>query len=208
LDSVNVLLTLILKDFRVPCLHARLNFYYEGFWLCDKSLPAATSTLFSEHFASAWALTARLLHLHSETPHLHVLNHLALSAAFGTDFKVAALCAWAFALAAVNISLNLKFFTGSRVKFFKCNLNGHLGIGSLLSSVPTSKQSISQKVLTIRIVPLPLRLVSRRVASWWGHWALRKRELLLQSLLRHPRHLKRYEQLYLPGFLSGWYFKL
>ena len=31
LDSVNVLLTLILKDFRVPCLHARLNFYYEGF---------------------------------------------------------------------------------------------------------------------------------------------------------------------------------
>lgn len=31
LDSVDMLLALVLKHFLVPSLHARLNFYYEGF---------------------------------------------------------------------------------------------------------------------------------------------------------------------------------
>jgi hypothetical protein len=176
LDSVDMLLALILKHFLVPCLHARLNFYYEGFWLGHKSLAAAASTLFGEHFASAWALITRLLHLHSHGSHLHVLNHVALSTAFGADLKVSTFCAWAFTLAAVDIPLNRIVFVGTRVKFLKCDLNGNFGIGSLLSSVSTPTQSISCKVITIQIAPLLLRLASRRVASWWGHLVLRKLE--------------------------------
>ena len=83
---VNNLLAVILEHYIVTILHSSFYVNIESFVVCNKFVATANRAYVLENSSLPIALTAVVLHLHLNRPHLHDLIHYATSSALGAYF--------------------------------------------------------------------------------------------------------------------------
>ena len=106
LNHVDHLLAL---PFELDCIamrHASFNLNYELLAFMHKSLALAMRAVLCIDPAFSLAVTTRLLHLHLHKAHVYVLDGHALSLAFRTDLFLTSFGTGAFALVAVDVSID------------------------------------------------------------------------------------------------------
>ena len=119
LDHVRLLFSILLKYNLIPILHASFNFDIELFTLLYESLSFACLTEHGRYSSLASTLLAGLLHLHLHDTHVYSLHGNTSTFAGRAFFSFTTFRSGAFALAAVDVSINVERILSTVVEFFQ-----------------------------------------------------------------------------------------